>query len=77
MFYATSKAAVYSAAPVGINPDENIALIKLRKLIRKRSGGKPLSMGCQATQRNSSVNITITIDYIIVNAVIRFIIIVI
>lgn len=29
MFYATSKAAVYSAAPVGINPDENIALIKL------------------------------------------------
>jgi len=29
MFYATSKAAVHSAAPVGINPDENIALIKL------------------------------------------------
>ena len=28
MFYATSKAAVYSAAPVGINPDENIALLK-------------------------------------------------
>jgi hypothetical protein len=56
MFYATSKAAVYSAAPVGINPDENIALLK-QKLIWKRSGGKPLSMGCQATQRNSSVNI--------------------
>ena len=31
MFYATSKAAVYSAAPLGINPDENIALIKLQK----------------------------------------------
>ena len=28
MFYATSKAAVYSAAPVGINPNENIALLK-------------------------------------------------
>ena len=58
MFYATSKAAVYSAAPVCINPDENIALIKLWKiLIRKRCGGKPLLMGCQATQQNSSVNI--------------------
>ena len=28
MFYATSKAAVNSAAPVGINPDENISLFK-------------------------------------------------
>ena len=29
----------------------------LDKLIWKRSGGKPLSMRCQAPQRNSSVNI--------------------
>ena len=41
MFYATSKAAVNSAAPVGINPDENIALLK-QKLIWKRFGEKPL-----------------------------------
>ena len=35
----------------------DILIQQHKKLIWKRSGEKPLSMGCQATQRNSSVNI--------------------